>query len=63
VAPSALISSSVCWRFASPEKISARSSWKIDSCLFAACAGAAANAPTAKTAVSSGRSSLRGIPN
>src|SRR5437764_12631287 len=44
VAPSALISSSACWRLASLEETSVESSWKIDSWRVDACAGAAATA-------------------
>src|SRR5262249_56836179 len=44
VAPSPLILSSACWRAASPENTSVESSWKTDSCLVEACAGAAATA-------------------
>src|SRR2546430_17325444 len=44
VAPSALISSSACWRLASLEETSVESSWKIDSWRVEAWAGAAATA-------------------
>src|SRR2546430_2754244 len=44
IAPSALISSSACWRLASLEETSVESSWKIDSWRVEAWAGAAATA-------------------